>query len=182
MEQMDMVESVNGTPNWFAARAARISPFAQLSPRRPTGASATGRVVSRPSRLVFVERLSTSMPTRCRRPIDSRSARLACKVPSLYEPRSTYSKMARATRFFDISRRSSMQVTTPMAAHFTMWNERGPRGSKESDSSDRAHDEAARRPVAASGATGAEADLAVHRAPPVDRASHPLLDVDRSDR
>src|SRR6266850_6481108 len=91
--------------------------------------------------------------------------------------------MARATRFFAISRRSSIEVTTGMAAHFTMWNGRDPaRRGEESDPGDRADDEAARRPVAASGAAGIEADRAVHRAASVDRAPHPLVDVRRPDR
>src|SRR6266850_5286696 len=111
------------------------------------------------------------------------SARFARSVHSLYAPQSTYSKIARATRFFAISRKSSMQVTTAMAAHFTMWNGRdSPRGSEEPHSGDRAHDEAARRPVAASGAARPEADRAVHRAAPVDRAPHPLVDVGRPHR
>ena len=43
-----MVESVYGTPKRSAARAARISPSAQLRPVRPTGASATGIATSLP--------------------------------------------------------------------------------------------------------------------------------------
>src|SRR6266850_2172492 len=182
-----MVESVKGTPNWWAARAARISPFAQLSPSSPTGASATGMVTSRPSRVVFVERRSTSMPTRWRSPMPSISARLARSVHSVYAPQSTYSKMARATRFLAISRRSSMLVTTGMALHFTMRNggdseREGERQREESDPGDRADDEAARRPVAAPGAPRPEADRAVHGPPPLDRAPHPLLDVGRPHR
>ena len=43
------------------------------------------------------------------------------RIPySVYAPQSTYSKIARATRFFAISRKSSMEVTTGIAAHFTM--------------------------------------------------------------
>jgi len=82
MEQIDIVESVNGTPKRLAARAARISPFAQLRPRSPIGARATGIAASRPSSVVLVERWSTSMPTRCRNPIASISARFARSVHS----------------------------------------------------------------------------------------------------
>jgi hypothetical protein len=42
IEQIDMVESVKGTPNFSAARAALISPSADCMPQRPTGARATG--------------------------------------------------------------------------------------------------------------------------------------------
>ena len=115
-----MVESVNGTPKRCAARAARISPSAQLSPVRPTGASATGIATSWPSIVLRVLRRSTSMPTRWRSVSDSRSARLARSVHSAYEPQSTYSKIARATRFFASWRRSSMQVTTGIGRHSTM--------------------------------------------------------------
>src|SRR2546421_6147557 len=169
-------------PKWLAARAARISPFAQFRPRSPIGASATGMVTGRPSRVVAVERRSTSMPTRWRSPIASMSALLARSVHSVYAPQSTYSKIARATRFLASSRRSSMQVTTGMAPHFTMRNGDAAGGSEESDPGDRAHDEAAQRPVAASGAARAEADRAVHGAASVDRAPDPLLDVGRSHR
>src|SRR5204862_5414600 len=102
------------------------------------------------------------------------SARFARSVHSVYAPQSTYSKIARATRFFAISRRSSIEVTTGMAAHFTMRNGRdSARRSEESDPGDRAHDEAARRPVAASRAARPQADRAVHRPSPLDRAPHP---------
>ena len=42
MEQMLMVESVKGMPNFLAARAAKISPSACCMPVRPVGAMATG--------------------------------------------------------------------------------------------------------------------------------------------
>src|SRR3982750_3782451 len=119
------------------------------------------------------------MPTRWRRPIASMSARFARSVHSVYAPQSTYSKIARATRFFAMSRRSSMQVTTGMAAHFTMWNADTRAGSEKPDPGHRAHDEAARRPVAASGAARPEADLAVHGAASVDGAPHPGVNVGR---
>src|SRR5437899_2462158 len=169
-------------PNVFAARAARISPFAQFRPRSPIGASAAGMVTGWPSMVVAVERRSTSRPTRWRRPIASMSAWFARSVHSVYEPQSTYSKIARATRFLASSRRSSMEVTTGMAAHFTMRNGDAAGGIEESDPGDRAHDEAARRPVAASGAARPEADRAVHGTASVYRASHPLVDVGRSHR
>src|SRR5919109_5389380 len=107
------------------------------------------------------------------------SALLARSVHSVYAPQSTYSKIARATRFRASSRRSSMHVTTGMAAHFTMWNGcdfRECQGQREeSDPGDRAHDEAARRPVAAPGAARPQADRAIHGASSVDRASHSLV-------
>src|SRR5450830_1036116 len=42
IEQMLMVDKVNGTPNFSAALAARISPSACCMPVSPVGASATG--------------------------------------------------------------------------------------------------------------------------------------------
>ena len=77
-----MVESVYGTPNFSAARAASISPLAQLRPVSPTGASATGIDTSWPSIVERVERRSTSIATRWRKVSDSRSARLARSVAS----------------------------------------------------------------------------------------------------
>jgi hypothetical protein len=49
IEQIDMVESVKGTPNFSAARAALISPSADCIPVSPTGASATGIATSCPA-------------------------------------------------------------------------------------------------------------------------------------
>ena len=46
IEQMDMVDRQNGTPNFSAARAAWISPSACCMPVMPTGASATGMVTA----------------------------------------------------------------------------------------------------------------------------------------
>jgi hypothetical protein len=83
IEQIDMVESVKGTPKRCAARAARISPSAQLRPVSPTGASATGIATSSPSIVARVLRLSTSMPTRWRSVSSSRSERFARSVHSL---------------------------------------------------------------------------------------------------
>src|SRR5690349_9597981 len=107
-----------------------------------------------PASVVRVERLLTSTPTRWRKLMLSRSERLARSVRSSYEPRSTYSNTARATRFFAICLRSSMQVTTRMAAHSTMetYDEpphhcfhcgrqrRRARRGQEPDPGDRAHD------------------------------------------
>jgi hypothetical protein len=78
-----MVESVNGTPKRSAARAARISPSAQLRPVSPVGARATGMVTSWPAIATRVERWSTSMPTRWRSVSDSRSERFARRVHSV---------------------------------------------------------------------------------------------------
>jgi hypothetical protein len=59
IEQMLIVESVKGTPNFSAARAARISPSACCIPVRPVGASATGIEQSMP--IIFVATLRPSM-------------------------------------------------------------------------------------------------------------------------
>ena len=64
IEQMLIVESVNGTPNFSAARAARISPSAYCMPVSPVGASATGIAASTPT--IFVARLRVSMFTATR--------------------------------------------------------------------------------------------------------------------
>ena len=77
MEQMLIVDSVNGTPNFSAARAARISPSACCIPVRPTGESATGIATSTPTIVVRVLRLSMLTPTRCRSPIFAKSASFA---------------------------------------------------------------------------------------------------------
>ncbi len=49
IEQMLIVDSVNGMPNASAARAARISPSACCMPVRPVGAIATGIATSAPT-------------------------------------------------------------------------------------------------------------------------------------
>ena len=59
-----MVESVNGTPNFSAARAARISPSACCMPVSPVGASATGIVTFSPIIVVSSERFSMLTATR----------------------------------------------------------------------------------------------------------------------
>jgi peptidoglycan/LPS O-acetylase OafA/YrhL len=52
IEQMLMVDSVNGMPNFLAARAARISPSACCMPVRPVGAIATGMATGWPTMVV----------------------------------------------------------------------------------------------------------------------------------
>ena len=63
-EQMLIVLSVNGIPNFFAAIAPSISPSACCMPVRPTGASATGMATGSPIIVVFKERLSMFTATR----------------------------------------------------------------------------------------------------------------------
>jgi hypothetical protein len=64
IEQMLIVESVNGTPNFSAARAPRISPSACCMPVSPVGAIATGMAASMPT--IFVATLRPSMFTATR--------------------------------------------------------------------------------------------------------------------
>ena len=66
IEQMLMVDSVNGTPNFSAARAPRISPSACCMPVMPVGAIATGMAQSMPIICVARLRRSMSMATRWR--------------------------------------------------------------------------------------------------------------------
>ncbi len=74
---MLMVESVNGTPNCSAARAARISPSGYCMPVKPVGASATGMLHGSPS--ISQRRLRPDMftITRCRSLMAARSSWLA---------------------------------------------------------------------------------------------------------
>jgi hypothetical protein len=74
---MLMVESVNGTPNFSAARAARISPSACCMPVRPVGARATGIATSSP--IIFVATLRGCMltATRWRKRIGRKSSSFA---------------------------------------------------------------------------------------------------------
>ena len=74
---MLIVDSVKGTPNFAAARAARISPSACCMPVRPVGASATGMATSCPTIFVASERPSMLTATRWRRRIFSKSLVLA---------------------------------------------------------------------------------------------------------
>jgi hypothetical protein len=71
---MLIVESVNGTPNFSAARAAWISPSACCMPVSPTGAIATGIFTSTPTICVAVLRFSMFTATRWRSLIDWKSA------------------------------------------------------------------------------------------------------------
>ena len=77
IEQMLIVDSVNGMPNFSAARAARISPSACCIPVRPVGASATGIATGWPIICVRTERSSMSTATRWRRRNFWKSAWLA---------------------------------------------------------------------------------------------------------
>ena len=83
-----MVESVKGTPNFSAARAARISPSACCMPVSPVGASATGMAASMPIIFVATERPSRLTATRWRSLIAWKSASFARYVPSVHEPAS----------------------------------------------------------------------------------------------
>ena len=63
---MLIVDSVNGTPNASAARAARISPSACCMPVKPVGASATGIATGWPAIVERIERPSMLTATRWR--------------------------------------------------------------------------------------------------------------------
>lgn len=63
IEQIDIVDKVNGTPNFSAAFAALISPSGCCRPVNPTGANATGILTSLPSIFVLVERFEISTAT-----------------------------------------------------------------------------------------------------------------------
>ena len=77
IEQMLMVESVNGMPKRSAALAALISPSALCMPVRPTGAMHTGIFTSCPTILVAVVRFSMFTATRWRSLIFWKSSLLA---------------------------------------------------------------------------------------------------------
>ncbi|KOT12578.1 hypothetical protein DM56_5072 [Burkholderia mallei] len=83
IEQMLIVDSVNGTPKCRAARAARISPSARIMPTRPVGASATGIATSCPAIVVRRLRFEMSTPTRWRSLIFRKSASFARYVDSV---------------------------------------------------------------------------------------------------
>ena len=72
-----MVESVNGIPNFSAARAAWISPSACCMPVSPTGAIATGIATVCPAMLLRVLRFSRFTATRWRNLIFWKSSELA---------------------------------------------------------------------------------------------------------
>ena len=88
IEQMLMVDSVKGTPNFSAARAARISPSACCMPVSPVGASATGIDTGCPTIVVASERPSMLTATRWRRRILAKSLVFARYVCSVQEPES----------------------------------------------------------------------------------------------
>ncbi len=77
IEQMLIVESVNGMPNFLAASAPRISPSACCMPVRPVGAMATGMAVSKPAMTVRIERFSMFTATRWRSLMGRKSSSLA---------------------------------------------------------------------------------------------------------
>ncbi len=87
IEQIDMVDSVKGTPNFSAARAALISPSACCIPVMPTGASATGidtgwpdhRAGGRPPGHVHRDLLAEAQLRRSRSRSRGRSARCSCR-------------------------------------------------------------------------------------------------------
>ena len=66
IEQMLIVDSVNGMPNFSAARAAWISPSACCMPVSPTGAMHTGMRAVTPTIVVAVLRFSMFTATRWR--------------------------------------------------------------------------------------------------------------------
>ena len=77
IEQMLIVESVNGTPALAAARAARISPSACCMPVSPVGASATGILTGCPTIALASVRFDRSTATRWRSLILAKSSSLA---------------------------------------------------------------------------------------------------------
>src|SRR5690606_40370650 len=85
IEQMLMVESVNGTPNFSAALAARISPSACCIPVRPVGARATGMATGWPAMVEARVRFSMLTATRWRSLMAAKSLLLARYVDSVQE-------------------------------------------------------------------------------------------------
>jgi hypothetical protein len=77
IEQMLIVDSVNGMPNFSAARAAWISPSACCMPVSPTGAIATGIFAAWPAIVTAVLRFSMFTATRWRSSIFWKSASFA---------------------------------------------------------------------------------------------------------
>ena len=77
IEQILMVESVKGMPNFSAALAARISPSACCMPVSPVGAIATGMMVDWPAMVVRRERFSMLTATRWRNFMPAKSLLLA---------------------------------------------------------------------------------------------------------
>ena len=81
-----MVESVKGTPNFSAARAALISPSARCIPVSPTGERPTGIATSRPSIRDVSVRSDMSTATRWRKRSLSKSEVFSRKVCSVQLP------------------------------------------------------------------------------------------------
>ena len=77
IEQMLIVDSVKGMPNFSAALAARISPSACCMPVSPVGAMATGIAASTPTIRLAVLRFSMLTATRWRSLICWKSLSLA---------------------------------------------------------------------------------------------------------
>jgi hypothetical protein len=77
IEQTDMVDKQNGIPAACAARQAKISPSRCSMPQSPTGASANGSETGSPRILERVLRLATSIKTRWRNLMRSKSAQFA---------------------------------------------------------------------------------------------------------
>src|SRR5450830_1474405 len=88
IEQMLMVDRVNGTPNFSAAWAARISPSACCMPVRPVGDRATGMETACPTMVEARLRFSRLTATRWRNLILAKSLLLARYVDSVQEPES----------------------------------------------------------------------------------------------
>ena len=86
MEQMLIVDSVNGMPAWSAARTPVTSPRLENIPAMPTGASATGIATLRPASTVDVSTPETSRITCWRSFIEAKSARLPAIVSSSLAP------------------------------------------------------------------------------------------------
>lgn len=88
IEQMLMVDRVNGTPKRSAAWAARISPSACCMPVRPVGDRATGIATCWPTMVEARLRFSRLTATRWRNLILAKSLLLARYVDSVQEPES----------------------------------------------------------------------------------------------
>ena len=85
---MLIVDRVNGTPAFAAARAARISPSACCIPVMPVGARATGIATAWPAMVVARDRLVMSTATRWRSLMALKSVSFARYVLSVQDPES----------------------------------------------------------------------------------------------
>ena len=65
IEQIDIVESVKGIPNFWAAFAICISPSAHIIPIKPTGAVIAGNFTFCPNKVLSSVRLSISTNIFC---------------------------------------------------------------------------------------------------------------------